>query len=335
MKGKGQGITVAGTLIADVFYGVDSYPEQGCLSTVRETGRSIGGTGNIILDLAKIDSRLTVKVCALIGEDAEGDTLMRTLSEYPNVETELITVQGQTSTTLVINAADTKQRTFFFIPAASDAFNEEYIPWERVGTKIFHLEYLLLMKRVDAFDETYGTHGAKILCEAKKRGMLTSIDIVSEVSARAKQVVGAALRFTDICCINEVEAECVTGVKLLKNGKLLKDNVSLAIEKLENLGVAKWIVIHAPTCAYGYDCEKKESIFVPSLKLPQGYIKGTTGAGDAYCAGVLYGAYCDFSLEKAMRLARSCAACSLSENNGSDGMRSYEEILAVEEKFEK
>jgi sugar/nucleoside kinase (ribokinase family) len=333
MNEKRQGITIAGSLIADVFYGVDSYPDQGCLSTVRETSRSIGGTGNIILDLAKMDSELTVKVCALIGQDAEGDALKEMLSKYKNVDTELMRVHGQTSTTLVMNAADTKQRTFFFIPAASDAFHEEYIDWGKVQSKIFHLEYLLLMKRVDAPDPVYGTHGAKILYEAKKRGMITSIDIVSEVSDRAKQVVGAALRFTDICCINEVEAECVTGIPLQQDGGLSKDNVTLAIEKLRQLGVGKWIVIHASSCAYGYDCENAKYVFLPSLELPKGYIKGTTGAGDAYCSGILYGAYREFSLEKSMRLARACAVCSLSENNGSDGMRSYDEILEVEKKF--
>lgn len=334
MGEKKQGITIAGTLIADVFYELDSYPEQGCLSTVRATSRSIGGSGNIILDLAKIDTELTVKVCALVGEDVEGDTLRDKFSKYPNIDTGLITLHGQTSTTLVMNAADTKQRTFFFIPGASDIFNEEYIDWKKVESKIFHLEYLLLMKRVDSSDEIYGTHGAKILYEAQKRGMVTSIDMVSEVSDRAKQVVAAALRFTDICCINEVEAECVTGVQLIKNGELLENNVVLAIEKLRELGVGKWIVIHAPSCAYGYDCEKNQSVFVPSLELPKGWIKGTTGAGDAYCSGVLYGVYRGFSLEQSMRLARACAACSLSENNGSDGMRLYDEILEIGQKFE-
>ena len=107
----------------------------------------------------------------------------------------------------------------------------------------------------------------------------------------------------------------------------------MAIEKLRQLGVGKWIVIHASSCAYGYDCENAKHVFLPSLELPKGYIKGTTGAGDAYCSGILYGAYREFSLEKSMRLARACAVCSLSENNGSDGMRSYDEILEVEQKF--
>ena len=65
-----QGIIVAGSLIADVHYEIDTYPEQGNLSTVRSTMGAIGGSGNLILDLAKLDPGLQVQVSALVGNDA-------------------------------------------------------------------------------------------------------------------------------------------------------------------------------------------------------------------------------------------------------------------------
>ena len=328
-----QGITVAGTLIADLFYEIDSYPKQGYLTTVRAQSHNIGGTGNLILDLAKLDGSLTVKVCALVGRDESGDALREILAGYPNVDTDAVTVCGESSRTLVMNAADTKQRTFFFVPAASDIFCEEYIDWDKADAKIFHLEYLLLMKRVDTPDAEYGTHGARILHDAKERGMMTSIDVVSEQGDRGARVIGAALRYTDICCINEAEAEAATGVVLTEDGQPVPERIPQAIDRLRELGVSKWIVIHTPKCGYGYDCERGEYVTVASLDLPRGYIKGSTGAGDAYCSGVLYGAYRDFSLADSMRLARACAACSLSENNGTDGMRAYDEVMALEQRF--
>jgi sugar/nucleoside kinase (ribokinase family) len=232
-----------------------------------------------------------------------------------------------------MNAADTKQRTFFFVPEASDKFGMDYINWDTVDAKIFQLEYLLLMKKVDSADEEYGTHGARILAEAKKRGMITSIDVVSEQSDRAKNIVKAALKYTDICCINESEAEAVTGITLTKDGEIVPEKVFEAIDEIKKLGVSKWIVVHAPKFGFGLDCETGETITVPSLNLPKGYIKGSTGAGDAYCSGILYSAHEDKTLEEAMKFARASAACSLSENNGTDGMRSYKEVLLVEEKY--
>lgn len=333
MENKKTGIVVAGSLIADIFYEIDTYPNQGFLVSVRDTSLNIGGTGNMILDLAKFDENLKVKVCAIIGSDKGGKHLEKVLAEYPNIDTTNVTVEENSSVTLVMNAADTKQRTFFFVPEASDKFGMDYINWDTVDAKIFQLEYLLLMKKVDSPDEEYGTHGARILAEAKKRGMITSIDVVSEQSDRAKNIVKAALKYTDICCINESEAEAVTGIALTKDGELVPQKVFEAIDAIKKLGVSKWIVVHAPKFGFGLDCETGETFTVESLNLPKGYIKGSTGAGDAYCSGILYSAHEDKTLEEAMKFARASAACSLSENNGTDGMRSYEEVLLVEEKY--
>lgn len=333
MKNTKKGITVAGSLIADIFYEIDTYPKQGFLSTVRATDHNVGGSGNIILDLAKLDKDLAVKVCAIVGRDAGGKKIMSVLSQYPNIDTKNVTIEDNSSVTLVMNAADTKQRTFFFVPEASDKFGEEYINWDTLDTKIFLLEYLLLMKKVDSCDNEYGTHAARILCEAKKRGMLTAIDVVTEQSDRAKSIVTAALAYTDICCINESEAEAVTEIVLTKDGILQQDKVFEAMEAIRTKGVSKWVVIHAPRTAFGLDCQTGERFVVPSLRLPDGYIKGSTGAGDAYCSGILYSAHEEKTLKQAMELARACAACSLSENNGTDGMRSYDQVLALGERY--
>ena len=81
------------------------------------------------------------------------------------------------------------------------------------------------------------------------------------------------------------------------------------------------------------DCETGETACVPSLRLPRGYIKGTTGAGDAFCGGILYGACRGKALRESMRFANACAACSLSEQNGTDGMRSWQEVLKLEKEL--
>ncbi len=321
-----RGIAVAGTLIADTFYKIDTYPDPGNLTNIRDIVSYIGGTGNMLLDLAKLDASLPLKVSGLIGDDTQGQMMKRELAKYPNIDTANLTVEGYSSVTHVMNAQDTKQRTFFYQGGASDVYDESYIDWEALDADIFHLEYLLLMDKVDAPDEEYGTHGARILHDARERGMKTSIDIVSEQSDRAPGIVSAALKFTDYCAINEVEAEAATGVKLTGKDEMDDEKVKEALRKLQEKGVTTWAVIHCPSCGYGYDCRKEEFVKVPSLKLPEGYIKGTNGAGDAYCSGILYGAYRDMTLKDAMILGTACAACSLSEVNGTDGMRPLAEV---------
>lgn len=332
-ENKRKGIIVAGSLIADVFYRIDSYPKEGMLTNVRDLEGHVGGSGNLILDLAKLDSTLPIEVSAIVGKDERGDMLVNKLNAFSNIYLEHIRRNGDTSVTMVMNAQDTKQRTFFFVPAASDQYDMTYIDWETLKGRIFHLEYLLLMAKVDAEDSEYGTHAARILHEAQERGMKTSIDIVSEQSMRAKKIVTCALKYTDYCAINEVEAEAVTGVDLTSTREALAMNYEKALARLHELGVKEWAVIHAPSCSYGLDCKKNKIVISPSLKLPEGYIKGTNGAGDAFCSGILYAAHEGYDMEAALELAAACAACSLSEENGHDGMRSYGEVLKIRKKY--
>ena len=328
-----RGITVAGSLIVDNYYLIDTYPKQGRLTNIRGTKMDIGGSGNLILDLAKLDENLPVKVSAIIGKDDYGNFLKRTLEKYKNVVSDNITQEGNSCFTMVMDAQDNHQRTFFFSPGASDLYDLKYIDWDLVDADIFHLEYLLLMKKVDDYDEDFGTHGARILYEARKRNMKTSIDVVSDSDERGKKIILAALKYTDYCTINEIEAETVTGLKLLEEEKLIEENVKKALKELVKLGVSTWAVIHSPQYSYGIDCKTGKIEKVKSLDLPKGYIKGTTGAGDAFCSGILYAAYHGQTIREAMKLASACAACSLSETSGTAGMKSYQEVLKIYEQY--
>ena len=75
---------------------------------------------------------------------------------------------------------------------------------------------------------------------------------------------------------------------------------------------------------FGLD-ENDNYIERESLHLPEGYIKGSVGAGDAFCAGVLCGAEHGQCLGDAIELGIASAAASLSEANATDGVRSIEE----------
>ena len=330
----GKGIAVAGSLICDNYNIIDTYPRMGRLTNIRSIDRGVGGTGNLILDLAKLDAEIEVKVSAIIGSGSNGRFIKQTLEQYPNINLEGLVIEGETSMTMVMEGMDNKQRTFFYLAGGSDVYDESYIEWDKIDADIFQLEYLLLLKKVDEEDPEYGTHGARILCEAQKRGMKTSIDVVSdEDEMRIQRIVRPALKYTDYCIVNEVEAQGITGVQLLDGETLVEENLERALRSLGDWGVSTWAVIHSPTCSYGLDVKNQEIIKVPSLCLPEGYIKGTTGAGDAFCSGILYSAYQGFGLRQALRVGASCAACSLSKVGGSEGLRSYEEVMKEYEKY--
>lgn len=151
--------------------------------------------------------------------------------------------------------------------------------------------------------------------------MLTSVDIVSEASDRFSKLVPPALKHVDYCIINEYEAGKTTGIPLRDEaGKLNKQLMPDALHALKALGVTRWAAIHVPEGCFGLD-EHGSFISLPSLKLPHDFIRSTTGAGDAFCAGVLYGAHEDMPLKEALRLGTAAAAASLGASDANSGVR--------------
>lgn len=332
-----KGIAIAGNMIVDTIYPIERYPALGQLTSIENpiTKATGGAVCNVIVDLAKLDQSLQLTALGVIGEDADGKFIEEQLSQYPHINLSQVTHEGTTSFTAVMSDLITKQRTFFHFRGANALFDEKHIHWESLDVEFLHIGYLLLLDQLDGVDEVFGTKMARLLSTAQKRGIKTSIDIVSDIEERFKNIVPPALKYTDYCIINEIEAERTTGVLLRKEGELVEANIPKALSVMKEMGVAKWIVIHAPEGGYGLDCPSGEIVLRESLNLPQGYIKGTNGAGDAFCAGILYGAYLDQTLAASIELALACATCSLSEPGATEGMRNYEEVLKINQEMKR
>ena len=326
-----KGIAVAGNMIVDMLYPIDGFPKPGELTTITaDATRSTGGClCNDILDLAALDPELPLTALGRVGEDEAGDFVLKKLRELPNISLAQIRRQGTTSYTLVMADEVSKQRSFYQWRGANADFCEADIDWDSLDVDMLHIGYILLLDALDAPDGEYGTKMARLLHTARQRGIKTSIDVVSEASERFGRIVSPALRYTDYCIINEVEAQATTGVRLTdENGLLRREALPEALGALKELGVSTWAVIHSPEGGFGLD-ENNAYVEVPSLKLPQGYIKGSVGAGDAFCSGVLYAAWKGLPLAQAIELGTASAACSLSQPGATEGMRSCAEALRL------
>ena len=110
-----EGITVAGNLIADVVYTIDVYPQKGNLTWMRNPVAHTGGINNLIIDLARLDSKIPIKVSGVVGDDENGQFIVDSLREYPNINIEGIVKKGRTAVTFAMTEKESKQRTFFFV----------------------------------------------------------------------------------------------------------------------------------------------------------------------------------------------------------------------------
>jgi len=324
-----KGIAVAGNMIVDMLYPIDGFLKPGELTTiVRDMTRATGGClCNDIVDLAALDPSLPLTALGRVGADEAGDFVLDRMREWPNIDLGQVRREGTTSYTLVMADEVTKQRSFFQCRGANAAFCEADIDWDRLDISLLHIGYILLLDALDAPDDEYGTKLARLLHTAKARGIKTSIDVVTEAGERFQRIVTPALRYTDYCIINEAEAQATTGVPLVDDaGRLIRGNIKTALERMKALGVSTWAVIHCPEGGFGLD-ENDVYVEIPGLKLPEGYIKGSVGAGDAFCSGVLYAAWKGMKLPEAIELGTAAAACSLSQPGATEGMRSCEETM--------
>ena len=314
------GIAVAGTILVDKINVISAYPQAGELTKIIGLHKAVGGcVPNVAIDLKRMASDLTVKAVACVGNDADGAFVRATLEENGVNCDGLRAINETTSFTEVMSVAG-GQRTFFTYPGASAAFGDEHVDLNALNVKMLHLGYFLLLDKMDNGD------GLKLLKRAQEQGVKTSIDLVSENSNRYQQVL-PCLAYTDNLIINEVEAGAMTGIEPT-NANLLA-----IAKKLKEYGVKERVIIHKPDVGVCYS----ESGFtvVASYEIPKEFIKGTTGAGDAFCAGALLGIYRGDSDEEILSFASAAAVAALSQADAVSGMRSEEQIKNLCKNFNR
>lgn len=331
MKNK---ILVAGNIIVDYLYPITGYPERGQLTTIEDgVSKAVGGAVcNVGIDLKRLMPDTDVGALGLVGNDASGEFAIATMKKE-GLNTSLVGREGATSFTYVMSDTHTNERTFFQYRGANAKFSEESFNWDDIDCDLIHIAYILLLDELDKEDDEYGTKMARLLCHAKERGIKTSIDVVSETGERFMKLVPPALKYTDYCIINEIEASRSTGISLRdEEGILIYDNVKKVLKALFDLGVSEWAVIHSPEGGFGMD---KDGNYTECglVYTPKGFIKGKTGAGDAFCAGVLSAAHRGLSLEYAVKLGNAAATVSLRSAGATDAMETIENAMKISEEL--
>ena len=323
IRGDKNGIAVAGNILTDEVKVIESFPEKGMLVNITSMSRAVGGSvPNTLISLAKIDPTLPLTALGKRGDD-EGGRYAQSELQRCGVDTSGVLVDPTTPTGFsdVMTLRDTGERTFFHNRGANARFVPEDISLDTLTCRMLHVAYIHLLDGFDAPDPEYGTTLARFLKAVQEAGITTSIDVVSSLGERFAEVVKAALPYTDNAIMNEIEACGVTGLSPRdEEGKLILTNIRTTMEQLMACGVGQRVIVHCPEAGF---CLSRDGDFtvVPSLKLPAGYIKGTVGAGDSFCAGCLYGIYNGFTDTEILEFASGAAACNLAAEDSVSGMK--------------
>lgn len=333
-------VAVLGSILVDTIKMIDFYPSKGMLCKVKSMSKCVGGcVPNTAIDLARLGG-IDVNAFGYVGRDADGEYVVgRLKSEGVDVSGIKILDEQLTSFTDVMTLESSGERTFFSSPGANALFDLGDFFEGIKDCGIAHVGYLLLLDKMDATDVEYGTVMARRLHELQKMGVKTSIDVVSESGDRFSKIVTPALKYCNYAVVNEIEAGMVAGIPMRDvSGGLIKENIQKILEYFIKCGVEK-AIIHCPEAGFSLSRENvsegKSFIFVPSLELPEGYIKGTVGAGDAFCAGILYSLCNGFSDERALEFASCSSAMNLSATDSIEGATDYKTTDALKNMYKR
>ena len=306
-----NGIAIAGSILVDSINEISAYPQAGELTKIKSVQKSVGGcVPNVSIDLKRICPELQVKAVGKIGADENGEYVKDVLSQN-GVEIENIALGADKTSFTQVMSVTGGQRTFFTYAGASADFGVDDVDLNGLNVKMLHLGYFLLLDKIDSGD------GEKMLKMAQEKGIKTSIDLVSENSDRYSLVL-PCLKYVDNLIINEVEAGAMTGIEPKR------ENLVEIAKKLKSYGVSERVIIHTPELGV---CVSETGVeLVPAYALPENFIVGTTGAGDAFCAGALLGIYQEKTDKEILQFASGAAVAALSKADATSGLCTEQEI---------
>jgi len=313
MTGAGagrRGVICAGNWIVDIVHEIDRWPNESELVRIGGQTRGVGGgAANVVMALAKLETGLPLFPVGAIGDDEHGAFIIEECRALGLSVSGLVSKTGvATAHTHVMSAAG-RSRTFFYQGGANDALGVADFPPEifaAMPARLFYLGYLTLLGELDAATEDGSTHAARLLDRASREGLTTCVDLVSIHHPGFRPIVECAAPFVDYLITNEIEAALASDSDPAADVEaLLQTGRSLL-----GLGVRKAVVIHCSDRAVWLGADGTELV-VEIAPLPPEKIASTLGAGDAFCAGLLYAIHEGQPPDSAIRLANTVARASL------------------------
>ena len=314
------GIICAGNWIVDIVHTIDAWPGKSDLVLIRDETTGVGGgAANVALDLAAFATDLPIHPVGLVGTDLHGQSVI-TACTVAGLDTLWIAETNATPTahTHVMNVPG-DSRTFFYHPGTNDLLSEGNIPVEALagtGARLFYLGYLNLMGGLDRIDAQGSSGAARVLARARATGMITCVDLVSVNAPTFRETVAAALPNIDYLFLNEVEAARATGLPI--NGESDRDGLLAAATALRKAGAAT-VVLHTATLSLWLD--GNAALWADVAPIAPNRFVSALGAGDAFCAGVLFGLHSAWPPAASLRLGHLAAAACLTGATASEGLR--------------
>ena len=324
VPGSRAGILCAGTILVDVAKVIDAYPALDHLATIEQVSLSTGGPGlNMAVDLRMLGAAFPIGVLGAVGDDEHATFILAECARLGINTAGVRRLRGTaTSFTDAMIERDGGRRTFFHHSGANALFDASTADLETPGARILHAGAPGIHPIMDSPLPGGGNGWSDLLRRAQAAGLHTNMELVSIEPARIAEVAAPCLPYADSIVINELEAGALTGVDAAvptADGPVDWPALeAMALGMIER-GVSTLAVVHFPAgCAAA--APGRRIWRQGSVRLPREQVRSTTGAGDAFAAGVIWGLHEGWPVEQCLRLAVASAAACVRSPHTSDGI---------------
>lgn len=300
-----------GIVCADVVVRpVEAFPEKGKLSQIPHLELHLGGLAGVT---ATVLSQLGADTAFLgcVGNDGFGEYLLGMMkSQGVDVSRVRRTSEAGTSATVVLVSGD-GERTFLHHVGANGIVSEQDVDLDFIGqARILHWGGPSVNPALD------GEPIGRVLKKARERGLVTSMDTCFDAQGKWLQRIKEALPHLDIVMSSLEEARCYTD----------KDEPEEIAEFYRSFGVETVLVKLGGDGLYIKNSTEQHKL--PAHKVN---VVDTTGAGDAACAGFLYGHLHGQSLLDCAKLANAVGALTVQKMGGAEAIDSIDQVKAFME----
>ena len=307
-----KGVIGLGMWCVDTTYKINELPERGKLEPILDSFQCVGGgPSNVLTDLSSLGFNYPMIAMGSIGLDGNASIIKNHLKKN-NIQINYLISSKTIPTSQTVCMIEKKnERTFLYYPGANNLLDTKHFKIDDLKSKpkILYIGYLTLLGKLDRFN--YNKTRLNIVLEkAKKKNLITVIDLVSNKTSHFQKIVYSALPFTDYLLLNEIEAQLLFKKSIKKNDNYLNIKLILQLtKKIFKKGLLKGLIIH--NSKESVSVLKDQTHNIKSKIIPQQKIKNAVGAGDAFCAAFIYGIHENWNIEKILKKAHAAGTAMM------------------------
>lgn len=264
------------------------------------------GSSSVIFACQAARLGLKVAFVGKAGRDTLGDFMLAGMRER-GIDVSRIERVEQPKTGITVVLSEPRDRAMFTYAGTTTELTEADVPDELLRSAChLHVSSIFLQERLHPGLE-------KLLARARKQGCSVSLDTGWDPREDWDGGLHRALRQVDVFLPNEEEAPPIAGVET-------------PAEALEHLAALVPVVAVKLGSRGAMAARGEERAVVPAYRVE---VVDTTGAGDSFDAGFLYGILAGWPLEKSLRLGAACGALATRAAGGTTSQATLDEAMAL------